>query len=438
MRKNNKSNDRVVYYVGEGFYKIFTPGEELQGYFHYPAQMRLLSDSYLNQKKNKQPLLILSETRYPYVDYVQKLDDLLNLGKFDIKDASIFIFTQLEPRAATYSYWIPYLVHKYGVDPKQIVYINTSHCELDAELDVKVVTRPTLPIKFATNHDNLSVYDPTHEINMYLHTKDKLFSSLVRRLNISRVLATAALMKNFDEKDYILSCGIDDENMSDKQVRYYDRIAASTGYGLDFCKSLPIRLEDSPLDVTNPIGNQFQLTHPSLRECVFEVVHETVGQQCIFMEESVMTTDNFYSFTEKSFRHAYNLQVPIFINRSGFYEHFYKTFDQEPHVGIPWEEWDKIDNYHTKVNEVVKFLKEMQKKDLHNEIVLPNKEIFRKNAKTLHYHALATHIHAVYMTIEAIEGHWNDNGRLESIAEKYLSKSPPEVCEIFNKKSHLW
>jgi hypothetical protein len=432
-----KDTQKTVYYVGEGFYKIFTPGPDMEGYFHFPASMRLVSESYINQKKAKQPLLMLTETRYPYTDYVKVLDDLLSLNKFDIKTASIFIFTQLEPRAATYSYWIPYLIHKYGVNPKQIVYLNTSYCELDAELDVKVVTRPTLPIKFATNHDNLSMYDPTHEINMYLHTKDKLFSSLVRRLNISRVLATAALIKNFDEKDYVLSCGVDGD-MSDKQILYYDRIAASTGFGLDFCKMLPMRLEDSPLDVTNPIGNQFQLTHPSLRECVFEVVHETVGQQCLFMEQSVMTTDNFFSFTEKSFRHAYNLQIPIFINRRGFYEYFYKTFDQEPHVGIPWKEWDKIDNYHTKVNEVVKFLKEMQKKDLYNEIVLPNKEIFRKNSLTLHHHAVATHIHQVYMTIDAVEGHWNDNGRLDRRAQKYLSVSPPEVREIFNKKTFLW
>ena len=416
--------ERPVYFVGEGYYHVLDTRQSVFGHFHKFGYVENLIISYIDQNEITTPLVILQETRYPYDNFVDKLDEMLASYKLDTTNSLFYIFTEAEPRPATYSFWVPYLLHKYNVTPNNIVYINSVRCELDQELPINVISNPLLGIKFATNYQDLSTYRVEHEINMFSQ-KTKLFSNVVRRLNISRVLTTAALMKNFNEDEYIISCGEDETpKFGSSHVNFYNRIAASTGYGLNFMNKLPIRF-DSILDVTKPNGHQFKMSDRSLQTCLFEVVHETVGAQDIFMEQSVMTTDNFFCVTEKSFRHAFNLQIPIFIYRAGFYKWFYETFKLRPHNVIPWEEWDEMQDYHTKVNSVVKFLKSIDKQD-YQKIFDENKHTVHYNAVALRKHAIAHHLYSLEVAKSAAEIHW-DTRSLDILLGNYLATLGNEV-----------
>jgi len=410
---------RPVYFVGEGYYHVVDTKQAVFGNFHHFGYIEHVVMSYVEQTEVTAPLVILQETRYPYDNYIEKLDEMLSSYKIDSTNAFFYIFTEQEPRPATYSFWVPYLLQKFKVPANNIVYMNSVKCELDSDLPINVVSNPLLGIKFASNHTDIASYRAEHEINMF-STKNKLFSNLVRRLNISRVLTTAALMKNFNKDQYVLSCGEDDiVKFGSSHENFYNRIAASVGHDLNFMSKLPIRF-DSKLDVTVSSGHQFKMTDRSLQTCLFEVVHETVGAQDIFMEQSVMTADNFFCVTEKSFRHAFNLQIPIFMSRAGFYKWFYETFGLRPYKSIPWQEWDEMQDYHTKVNSVVKFLKSINKQD-YQKIFDENKDIIHHNVIKLRNHAIVHHFYALEVAQTAAGIHW-DTKSLNTTLGNYLSK----------------
>lgn len=421
-----------IVFIGEGFHRPIYNQSGVSAHLNTFGYMGPIATSFLEEKVDNYTLFILQETRYPYSSYVDVLDKCLDKYNINLNDILFYIFSEHEPRPAAYSFWVPYLKHKYKIDVDKIIYLNATQCDRDSKLDIKVFSEPVLGVKFITNFTPLSSYDPLHECNMYLHLKDKLFSSLVRRLNVSRVLGTAALMHNFDSSEYVMSCGDDTEHteyIDGKKKRYYDRIAASTGYGLNFVDKLPMRF-DYTLDVTYGHGHHFKMFDPALRECVFEVVHETVGLQDLYMEESVMTTDNFFCVTEKAFRHNFNLQIPLFVCRSGFYKFYYETFDLEPHVGIPWEEWDKMDNYHDKVDSIVEFLKEVKANNSQMEILEKNRKIIENNAWKVKLHVILIHIYSARMAERAASVHWEPK-KLRKRLNQYLAEQPPNHRKLF-------
>lgn len=372
---------KKILLLGEGYYHVIKNKQDISKFLHrHDPVLKQISISYFNQSTFKKNIVIILESRYPYLEYLETYNRLVTNENITPQNSIFIISTLYEPRPLIYSYWVPYLTQHYNIPSEIITYINCATSELDKYSPVKLVSSPILGIKFTQNYDDVLGFKPD-ELYELKTKKTKLFSSLVHRLNASRVLISSALISNFSKKDYEISLGSSSPTHipTSSQKQFLNRVAASIGGEINFIeKHTPKRFNNQEINVYNHNGSQYLMIDPQLRSCLFEVVHETVGPNDIWMEESVKITSDFFSSTEKSFRHIYNFQIPIFYQK-GYYNYFYKTFGFKPFDIIPWKKWDNMDNGYLKALEIVKFLKEFKLKN-YQEILYENKNIFIYNA----------------------------------------------------------
>jgi len=400
-------SSRKAFILDEGFYHtVFDDTSRRNILFSSNKVTKHLVNSFFEDEHLFLNLVVIIETRYPYQDYLDKYDDLVNREKITVDNSIFFIVTLFEPRPATYSYWIPYLNQHYKIPLEKINYFTCAYHELDKDLKAKVFTDPKLGATFTFNYNNLDIYNVHNTIN-YHTVKTKLFSNLVRRLNPSRLITSAGLITNFDKSDYILSLGTGDENKkgNDDRRQFYNRLAASIGAPINFMDKLPIRFDNEKLDVTNHNGAQYKMIDDELRKCLFEVVYETISTNDLFMEESVKIPDDFFSVTEKSFRHIYNFQIPIFCTPKGFVAKFYETFEFEPFDILPWQEWDSIDNTLVKAKRIIDFLSDIKTSD-YKLIFDENKRTLLTNAYRVQNLMKEIHLIELLLAIRGIENYW--------------------------------
>ena len=72
---------RPVYFVGEGYYHVVDTKQAVFGNFHHFGYIEHVVMSYVEQTEVTTPLVILQETRYPYDNYIEKLDEMLSSYK---------------------------------------------------------------------------------------------------------------------------------------------------------------------------------------------------------------------------------------------------------------------------------------------------------------------------------------------------------------------
>lgn len=397
-----------IFVTQDMFYNFGKDESFIREYIH-DVVLEFIAFSYLNESNWDGDLVFIFEQRYANTDMrgFQTLDEMISKHKINMKKALVFVYSLYEPRAAIYSGASRYVNLKYNTPNDQINFLSCTQCKHDVNVDFNVIADPMMAINFTTNYNDIAVLE-ARKILDHHPGKTKLFSSLVRRLNVSRVMMTAAAMSNFKEKDYILSAGIGDYTKEiPNRKNFYNRMALTFGAGLNFLDKLPIRYDDVDLSTVDIDTPQYKMYDPRLSECLFDIVHETVSGNDIFMEDSVTMTDNFFSYTEKSFRHVFNYQLPLFIAPPNFYKVFLNTFELEPPVMVQWETLDSISNYYDKVTATVEFLKKVKKDRNYDVIFDKNKDIMLHNFLTLQRHNTNRHLFDKDMAIDAISPYWS-------------------------------
>jgi len=253
---------------------------------------------------------------------IKNLHSRLESTNYNIHDSKIVINTLYEPRQQEDSLLVHYLLQKFDIAPENIIFLTCAQQNTKVlPSTINSVVLPTLGISFASVLEKPPIESDLPSSGV---TKTKLFSCLTKRITPQRYVLTSLLYREFNPYiDYEMSLGVESEKIDVNRINHLITESVKAGGDIFFSEKLPL-IFDSPI-VDIKANKHYMMKNSSLQNCMFDIINESVGYD--YPDNyTVDNTDNFNYSSEKSFRHLYNFQVPIFNCRPEYIEYFKETF----------------------------------------------------------------------------------------------------------------
>lgn len=334
----------------------------------------------------RRDVVIICEQKY------WSLDDYLKLSKFfkeySIDTASTYFIIDcfLEPRTVDYSTSIEFLCKEEKVKGKNISFVTAaSNKDRPNRHRVNIEENPIGSILF-TGHGGFGTGNgrtSPNNLQTNIVNKTKLFSSLNRRVNISRYCICCALYNAFNEDEYVMSLGtVLDNHIKEQEITFYQKLGYLSGGDKLFSKKIPLVFDKRQIDPSK--NEQWIFNNEELSKCMFGVINETNGAN-LWMDVGTKITHRFHYSSEKSLIPFFNFQIPIFFDASpGHFKWFKDNFELDLFEDIvPHEEFENIYDITHRTRAVVDFLKAQNSTD-YNTLFLTHKDRFVENLNRLH------------------------------------------------------
>lgn len=355
--------------------------------FKYSFATQIIYNAFDRYYKSMaRDIVVISEQRYWDLKDYNTLLMFIEKYNIDLNRTYFIVDSFLEPRSVDYSVSIEFLCRELNIPGKQVTFLtSTSNKDRDNRHFVNIEEVPGAAIIFS-GHGGYGIGSDRKkisDINPKGIIKTKLFSTLNRRINISRFSIVSALHNAFDEDEYTMSLGaINNAYIKTEELKFYQRLGFLSGGCKTFFSKVPLVFDKK---VINPHNNeQWIFDNPELSKSLFGIVNETNGKN-LWMDNGTKITHSFHYASEKSLIPFFNFQIPIFFDSSpGHFKWFKESYGLDLFEDIvPHEEFEKIDDVTYRARKVVEFLKE-QKSKSYRKVFLTHKDRFIKNLEILH------------------------------------------------------
>ena len=352
-------------------------------------------------------IYIFDETFYlPYNDIIE-LDKLLKETKVDIFNAKIIIHTLFEPRFIQDSLLVEYLLNVIKIDPSNIIYLTCAQQTSSNSIHkkIKIVELTKLGISFCSMLESKEVTPISiDEYNKRNIKKTKLVSCLTKRISPQRYIIASLIHKNFEKQEYEISLGVEKNFNNDwNLMSFWTRESIKAGGNLFFYEQLPLVFDSREIDSDK--YHQYKMSDEKLRHCMFDIVNESIGYDYPLNYRIHNEAGRNYT-SEKSFKHLYNFQIPIFNCNPEFIPYFKKTFNTDIFEDIvPVDKIYSIENTIERAKEIVNFLVEFKNNPTVNYEEIKERLRYNYNSiKRIHLEAGTEYLEGMDTIKRLIEG----------------------------------
>lgn len=367
----------------------------------------VISDICNSVHDSTKQIYIFDERFYLAYNEIIRLDKLLKETKVDITTATIVINTLFEPRFIQDSLFIEYLINTIKIDPANIIYLTCAQQKPNRYIHkkIKIVELTKLGISFCSLLESKEVTPISiDEYNKRNIKKTKLVSCLTKRISPQRFTIASLIHKNFEKSEYELSLGVE-KNFNDdwNLMSFWVRESIKAGGNLFFYEQLPLVFDNREIDSDK--HQQYKMADEKLRHCMFDIVNESIGYDYPLDYRIYNETGRNYT-SEKSFKHLYNFQIPIFNCNPEFIPYFKKTFNTDIFEDIvPVDKIYSIENSIERAKEIVNFLVEFKNNPTVNYEEIKERLRYNYNSiKRIHLEAGTEYLEGMDTIKRLIEG----------------------------------
>lgn len=345
-----------------------------------------IQDIYVNLASSKVNVHIIEQVFYWNMEENERFGKYLSEHFPYSQDSKFIIFTLNEPRLLDNCLIVHYLINNLKIKPANIIFISSAQQNEKqklAQLGVHIITMSKLGISFCSIAEQVITNKLEDTEKVFNTTDTKLFSCLTKRLTPQRFVITSLLHKEFSPQEYEMSAAGESEQslINSSITNHCVRESVLAGGNIDFYKKLPLVFDTYPIDYQN--NTHYRMRHDKLKKCLFDIINESIGHNYP-LNFPIDNLDNFNHATEKSFKHLYNYQIPIFNCRPEYIDYFKSTFNTDLFEDIvPMDRIYSKNTHHERAIEIVSFLKQFKetstltKKDIKDRLIENYKSIYR-------------------------------------------------------------